>query len=128
MSNENEIDFKALRQVEQKDLRVGDKVIPVPRLLDYVEHVMQVSDNDGDVETEGDYYDPEKYRFLLVHREVPELPTTIGSLIEVDGERYFLRKPEESNAYWCRASQAGWLTLAEMQVVITDAGEFEVIA
>lgn len=128
MSNENEIDLSNIREVEQKDLRVGDKIIPVPRLVEHAEEILRVSDNDGDLETDDDFYSPEKYRFLLVHREVPELPTTLGSLIEVDGERYFLRTPEASGQYWCRASQAGWLSLAEMRVVVTDAGGFEAIA
>ena len=78
-----EIDINTLREVEQSELRVDDKIIALPRVPDDAECVMRTSDPDGDVETEERFYDPEHYRFFLVHRETPELPTKPGTFIRV---------------------------------------------
>lgn len=76
------------RLIPQDELREGDKI--------YVVHkepvvVLTPSDDDGDVETDGDYWDPAYYEFYLAERPSVPIPDEAGRVIELtekDGTKH----------------------------------------
>lgn len=91
-------------KVEQKDLRVGDVIFAHPKANETIgEEVFQVSNSDGDVETEDDYYNPERYDFYLIKRAPVVLPTKPGSVVLV----WFGRK--ENGAAWMLTARGTWV-------------------
>lgn len=95
-------------KVEQKDLRVGDMILPVPKEAEFQNNVVtQVSDRDGDVETNESYYSPKVYDFYLVKRAPVVLPEKVGSVVRVstnldpEGSHWMLTH----DSYWVSTSK-----------------------
>lgn len=64
----------------------------------------------------------------LIERPFPPLPTEIGSVILVDGQRWFCRQSTDPRGHrWHPAKLEGALSASEMLSLAKKAGGFEVL-
>lgn len=78
------ITITGAEKIDQSQLRVGDVIFPFAKnLASGGEVVEQVSDEDGDVETDQRFYSPLNHDFYLVKRAPLDLPDKVGSVVLV---------------------------------------------
>lgn len=66
-------------EVNQDDIHVGDLIYAIRR---EPEEVVRVSDMDGELETEGEYYDPRDFAFYVHKRADVRLKTAVEAAKE----------------------------------------------
>ncbi|URM87418.1 hypothetical protein SEA_DUSTYDINO_13 [Microbacterium phage DustyDino] len=122
------------RLTPQDELRVGDKIFAVRK---YPEEVARVRSGDGDLETDGDYYDPQHFDFYLAEREQVKIPSEAGRVIELlisesENERQTERwlswhDFSQDRVLWVKASNGTRQGMLHMQQRADDAKSWEVV-
>lgn len=118
------------RLVSQDELREGDKVFVVHKR---VEKVVDTKDADGDVETDEDYYDPERYDFYLAEREYVKIPADAGRVIELitrdnEKQRWLSWKDfTQGKVLWVKAENGTRQSMPFMQQRADAAKSWEVV-
>lgn len=118
------------RLVDQSKLREGDRIFVLAK---EPEVVIDSSDSDGDVETVGDFYNPDHYDFYLVSRKEQKIPDDAGRVIELtlaDGEvQRWLSWHDFSQGkiLWVKSDNGTRQSMTFMQQRVNSAEGFEVI-
>lgn len=115
--------------ISLKDIRVGDTidVVTVNRVkVKQVKEKGIITDRKWCISESTNLPDTSR-RFQLVDRALPEIPTKIGSVIEVNGVTWLLREADH-NPYWM-SSTAKHRSLyhGEMQQKVADSSSYRVI-
>lgn len=118
------------RLISQDELRKGDKVFVVRK---YPEEVLRVKDDDGDLETGHDYYDPRDFDFYLAERETVKIPEGAGRVIELtetNGEKtrwLSWHDFSQGKILWVKASNGTRQSMSFMQGRADSAKSWEVV-
>ncbi|QWS69379.1 hypothetical protein SEA_NECROPHOXINUS_13 [Microbacterium phage Necrophoxinus] len=118
------------RLTPQDELRVGDKIFAVRK---YPEEVARVRSGDGDLETDGDYYDPHYFDFYLAEREQVKIPDESGRVIELtkkdDKKERWLSWHDfsQGKVLWVKASNGTRQSMSFMQDRANAAKSWEVV-